>query len=51
MKDLKINYEESKLYAMNTFAKSVEDVLNNNFFTAKHSFEDFIKETVDDPNI
>ena len=49
MEDLGISYEESKLYAMNSFSK--KDKLVENMFTSKYSFEDFIKKTVDDPDI
>ena len=41
MEDLGISYEESKLYAMNSFSK--KDKLVENMFTSKYSFEDFIK--------
>ena len=45
MEDLGIDYEMSKLYAMNTFT-NFGDALKNSEFTVKHSFEDFIKSIV-----
>ena len=50
MEDLGIDYEMSKLYAMNTFT-NFGDALKNSEFTVKHSFEDFIKSAVSNPNV
>lgn len=51
MEDLGIDsYENSKLYAMNTFS-NFGDSLGNTKFTAQHNFQDFMEKAVNNPNI
>jgi len=50
MEDLGIDYEESKLYSMNSFS-NFGDAVKNDLFTAEHSYEDFIKAAIDNPSI